>query len=106
MIKDEDGSLDEMFLYNKIIYILLSLANNKTGISVERSIIKPPIVGVPCFSFCPESPKSLIDSPICFILRKLIIFLPKIVEISKDVITAAAALKEIYVNKEAPGIWY
>jgi hypothetical protein len=36
----------------------------------------------------------------------LIIFLPKIVEISKDVMTAAAALKEIYVNKEAPGIWY
>ena len=28
------------------------------------------------------------------------------VEISKDVMTAAAALKEIYVNKEAPGIWY
>ena len=41
-----------------------------------------------------------------FFLKKSIILLPKIVEISNEVIIAAAALNEIYVNKDAPGIWY
>ena len=66
--------------------------------------MSPPMVGVPFFLDCPESPRFLIDSPICLCFKNLMIFLPKIVEIKSDKIVAAAVRKEIYVNRDAPGI--
>jgi len=59
-------------------------------------IIKPPIVGVPVFSFCPIKPKSLTVSPICFFLRKFIIFLPYFIESVYEKIKANADLNEMY----------
>ena len=42
------------------------------------------------------------DSPICLELKNSITFFPKIVEIKSAVIKAAADLKEIYPNNDAP----
>ena len=75
-----------------MMYIFFRLAKRSTGIIVAIMIINPPIVGVPVFSIWPSKPRSLTDSPICFFLKKSIILLPKIVEISNEVIIAAAAL--------------
>ena len=86
--------------------MLFKFAKRNTGIIVAKIMINPPSVGVPFFSIWPSNPRSRIDSPICFFLKKSIILFPKIVEISNEVIIAAAALNEIYVNNDAPGIWY
>ena len=79
------------------------LVNNKTGMMVAKIIIKPPIVGVPSFCFCPSRPRSLTNSPICFFLRKLMIFLPYAKAIISENKTAIAARNEMYLNKFIPG---
>ena len=78
-----------------MMYILFKFAKRNTGIIVAKMMINPPIVGVPFFSIWPSNPRSRMDSPICFFLKKSIILLPKIVEIKREVMIAAAALKEI-----------
>ena len=88
------------------IYIFLKSLNNKMGIMVDKSIIKPPIVGVPSLSFSPGKLSSLVLSPICFFLKKFIIFLPKIVEIKRERIKLIADLNDMYWNKLAPINWY
>ena len=80
-----------------------NFANNNTGIKVAKMIIIPPIVGVPVFSFCPSSPKSLIVSPTCCFNKNRIILLPYIVEINSDKIIASAALKVKKPKSVAPG---
>ena len=71
------------------------------GIIVDKIIIKPPIVGVPSLSFSPGKLSSLVLSPICFFLKKFIIFLPKIVEIKRERIKLIADLNDMYWNKLA-----
>ena len=51
------------------MYMFLKSLNNKIGIMVDKSIIKPPIVGVPSLSFSPGKLSSLELSPICFFLK-------------------------------------
>ncbi len=45
------------------IVLSRSLANKNVGIKIAARIIKPPMVGVPCFSFCPSRPSSRTISP-------------------------------------------
>ena len=66
-------------------------------------MIIPPIVGVPDFWTCPSKPKSLILSPTCCFLKKLMILFPKIEETNNANIKAAAALNVINWNSPAPG---
>ena len=89
----------------KTMFTLVILVNNKTGMMVAKMIIKPPIVGVPSFCFCPSRPRSLTNSPICFFLRKLMIFLPYAKAIISENKTAIAARNEMYLNKFIPGAW-
>ena len=80
---------------NKIMYMLLNLENKSTGIIVPIMIIIPPIVGVPFFFVSSFKPSILTFSPILFIVRTLMIFLPKKIEIISEKIRANAALNEI-----------
>ena len=57
-------------------------------------IIIPPIVGVPSFLSSPSRPSSLTFSPTCLIFKKLIIFFPKTIDITSDIITVTAALND------------
>ena len=86
--------------------MFLKFDNKMTGIIVAIMIIKPPIVGVPVFSFCSIKPKSLTVSPICFFLRKFIIFFPYFIESVNEKTKANADLNDMYWNKLAPGNWY
>ena len=83
----------------------MKFEKSKTGITVEKIIMSPPIVGVPFFSFWPIKPKSLIVSPICFFFKKIIIFFPKIIEKNNEKINAKDYLKDMYWNKLAPVNW-
>ena len=80
---------------NKIMYVLLNLENKSTGIMVPTIIIMPPIVGVPFFFVSSCKPSILTFSPILFIVKILIIFLPKKIDIISEKISANAALNEI-----------
>ena len=73
-----------------------SLANKSVGNRIAASIIKPPIVGVPFFCASPSKPRVLTSSPICLFLIRLIILPPNTIETNKEVMTAKAALNEMY----------
>ena len=81
---------------NKIIYMLLNLDNISTGSIVPIIIIIQPIVGVPIFFSSSLKPSTLTFSPILFIIKILIIFLPKKIVMLNEKIRANAALNEIY----------
>ena len=68
----------------KRIYTLSKLANNKVGIKILKRMMIPPIVGVPFFCCSPANPNSLTVSPICFLCKNKIIFLPYTVAINKE----------------------
>ena len=68
-------------------------------------IMIPPIVGVPFFFDSSLMPSILTFSPILFIVKILIIFLPKKIDIINEKIKANAALNEMYWKSPAPGIW-
>ena len=73
------------------------------GTMIPAKMITPPIVGVPAFTICPSKPKSLIDSPTCFLCKNLISLPPKTRVITSEVITAIPALNEINSNNPEPG---
>ena len=67
---------------------------------MAANIIRPPIVGVPSFAFCPSKPKSLTVSPTFFLCKSSINLLPNTIVISNDVIIAAAATIIVAVVSE------
>ena len=71
--------------------------------TIAAKISKPPIVGVPSFSFCPSRFKSRTVSPICFLRSHFMKGLPNTSIIISDVITDIAARNEMYWNTPAPG---
>jgi hypothetical protein len=76
--------------------MLLNLDNKSTGSIVPIIIMIPPIVGVPFFLLSPFKPSDLTFSPILFIVKILMIFLPKKIEVVNEKISANEALNEIY----------
>ena len=85
--------------------MFLKSENKKIGIKVDKTIMIPPIVGVPFLSFSPGRFNFLIFSSICFDFKNSIIFFPKIVEITSAKINVNADLKDKYWNRLAPVNW-
>jgi len=78
---------------------LFKSANRIVGIIVDKIIITPPIVGVPCFSLWESGPWSLIDSPIWRLISFLTTNGPNIKLINSAKIALAPALKVIYSKR-------
>ena len=74
----------------------MRFANSIVGIRVARSMINPPIVGVPCFFLCDWGPSDLISSPIWYFFKSLMIQGPTKKQIIKAVIDAEADRNVIY----------
>ena len=83
--------------------MLRSSHSSSTGTKMAAMMMRPPIVGVPAFSFCPASPNSRTLSPICFFFKNLMKYFPKKMAISNASTKAAAERKEIYWKTPAPG---
>ena len=83
--------------------MLVRFPNSRAGITSERMIIIPPMVGVPFFCICPSRPRSLISSPICFFWSIFIIFGPAYNATSNAVIRAMRALNVMYCINPIPG---
>src|ERR1700722_1632960 len=70
---------------------------------MARMMITPPRVGVPFFCCAPARPRSRTVSPICFLTRKRIRLLPKIIVTTSENTTASNTLEVMNWNNAPPG---